>query len=66
MIPAEFYPPPRCAHCGQWHDGVCSRVKSVEYYPNGTVKKIKYHDSPPPPPMMPSALLIDPKLLDGY
>lgn len=33
-----------CEHCGGWHSGQCPRVKAVEYWPNGTVKKIEYHD----------------------
>lgn len=38
----EFAKP--CQHCGMIHDGVCSRVKSIEYYPDGTMKRVEYHD----------------------
>ncbi len=31
-----------CVHCGMWHTGVCPRIKSIEYYPNGMIKKIIY------------------------
>lgn len=48
----------QCGHCGLWHSGPCSRLKRIEYYPNGTIKAIEYHDgySPLPmqPPMMPT------------
>jgi hypothetical protein len=33
-----------CNHCGMWHQGICSRIKSIEYYPNGMIKRIEYHD----------------------
>jgi hypothetical protein len=33
-----------CKHCGLIHDEVCSRIKSIEYYQDGTVKKVEYHD----------------------
>ena len=32
-----------CGYCGCYHQGICSRIKSIEYYPNGTMKKIEYH-----------------------
>ena len=32
-----------CGHCGCYHQGICSRIKSIEYYPDGTLKKIEYH-----------------------
>lgn len=34
-----------CGHCGCWHQGACPRIKTIEYYPNGTIKKIEYHSS---------------------
>lgn len=33
----------QCEHCGLWHNGVCHLIKSIEYHPNGTIKKIEYH-----------------------
>lgn len=36
-----------CGHCGLWHSGPCPRVKSIEYYPNGTIKSIEYHKPEP-------------------
>lgn len=35
-----------CTHCGHYHFGPCPRIKAVEYWPNGTVKKVEYHDMP--------------------
>ena len=35
---------PTCLHCGMWHTGPCPRIKSIEYFPNGTVKRVEYHD----------------------
>jgi hypothetical protein len=37
----------RCVHCGCWHAGACPRVKAVEYHPDGTVKRVEYHEPPP-------------------
>jgi heterodisulfide reductase subunit C len=35
---------PTCGHCGGCHAGACPRVKSIEYNPDGTVRKVEYHD----------------------
>ncbi len=32
-----------CGHCGNWHSGPCPRVKAIEYFPNGLVKRVEYH-----------------------
>jgi hypothetical protein len=37
----------RCAHCGNYHMGVCPRVKSIEYYENGQIQRIEYFSSLP-------------------
>lgn len=32
-----------CSYCGSIHDNrVCSLVKALEYYPNGTVKRVEF------------------------
>jgi len=32
-----------CPHCGLIHlGGVCLRVKAIEYFPNGMVKRVEY------------------------
>lgn len=38
-----------CQHCGNWHGGVCPRISAIEYYQDGTVKKVEYHNPNPPP-----------------
>lgn len=31
-----------CHHCGSFHQGGCPRVKAIEYYPDGTVRRVEY------------------------
>ena len=36
-----------CPHCSGdfqkvFHSGKCPKIKAVEYYPNGTIKRIEY------------------------
>jgi hypothetical protein len=33
-----------CSDCGCWHQGQCPRIKAIEYYQNGTIKRIEYRD----------------------
>lgn len=37
----------KCAHCGKYHESPCPRVKAVEYYPDGTVKRVEYIEPQP-------------------
>lgn len=42
--------PAGCPHCsGQmsqvYHDGPCPRVKAIEYYPTGAIKRVEYRSS---------------------
>lgn len=32
-----------CGHCGVWHQGQCTRIKAIEYYPDGKIKRIEYY-----------------------
>ncbi len=32
-----------CPHCGIHHTTTCFRVKSIEYFENGTVKRVELH-----------------------
>lgn len=44
---------PSCTFCGGYHSGVCSRVEEIEYFENGTIRRVKlrtYEPPPPPPP----------------
>ena len=40
--------PPKCQYCGAYHEEMCSRIKSIEYHANGTIKLISLHDPPKP------------------
>jgi hypothetical protein len=31
---------PPCHYCNAYHTGVCPRIESIEYHPNGAVAKI--------------------------
>lgn len=31
-----------CQHCGMIHGAICPRIAAVEYYENGTVKRVEY------------------------
>lgn len=35
-----------CQHCGAnvIHSGACPRIKAIEYFPDGTMKRVEYHD----------------------
>lgn len=40
-------PPPnkkmeKCRHCGMIHGLLCPSVKAIEYYPDGTIKRVEY------------------------
>lgn len=45
----------QCGHCGSYHTGACPRVRAIEYHPNGTVKRIEYHEPTPVQPIRLSA-----------
>jgi hypothetical protein len=49
---------PTCNYCGSWHTGICPRVAEIEYYEDGTVKRVKLHPvgipaAPQPLPYVP-------------
>ena len=33
-----------CPYCGLYHMGRCLQIRSIEYFPNGTIKKIIYEN----------------------
>lgn len=37
-----------CQYCGNIHGGMCPRIKTIEYYANGQVKRIEFRDQDPP------------------
>jgi hypothetical protein len=32
---------PTCSYCGGWHTGMCPRIKSIDYYPDGSIKHVE-------------------------
>jgi hypothetical protein len=32
----------RCQWCAGYHIGTCSLVKAIEYYPDGTIKRVEF------------------------
>ena len=36
-----------CGHCGAVHMGTCPRIKAIEYFECGTVRRIEYHAPAP-------------------
>jgi hypothetical protein len=39
-VPSQWV---HCGHCGSHHSVQCPRIKAIEYYPDGTVKRVEYH-----------------------
>jgi hypothetical protein len=33
-----------CQHCGFVHNHTCPRVKAIEYYENGLIKRIEFNE----------------------
>jgi hypothetical protein len=31
----------KCRWCGMFHESECPRIKSIEYYENGSIKKVE-------------------------
>ncbi len=37
---------PKCVHCGyQPHQGQCPRIKAIDYFRDGQIKRVEYHDA---------------------
>lgn len=36
-----------CSHCGMIHATTCPKIKAIEYYPDGTTKRIEFYDLVP-------------------
>lgn len=37
-----------CEYCGNaFHHGICPKVKAMEYFPDGTVKRVEFHGPVP-------------------
>jgi hypothetical protein len=39
---------PKCRWCSYYHDGVCSLVKAIDYYPDGSIKRVEFFGQPAP------------------
>lgn len=39
--------PITCPHCGFYHKTTCGRIKAIEYYQDGTVKRVELHSPLP-------------------
>lgn len=37
------FKPRDCGHCGMTHAGICPLIRAIDYFPDGTVKRIEYH-----------------------
>jgi hypothetical protein len=35
---------PSCRYCGAWHTGTCPRIEEIDYYPDGSIKRVKLRD----------------------
>lgn len=33
-----------CQYCGMSHSITCPRIKAMEYHPDGTIKRIEFHE----------------------
>lgn len=39
------HPTEECGHCGKVHSGPCPRIKAIEYFENGVIRRVEYHES---------------------
>lgn len=39
----------KCRYCGGFHMAKCPLVRAIEYFPDGTVKKVEFHAPEPIP-----------------
>lgn len=44
MTSTTYQSPQKCEHCGCLHDFPCPRIKAIEYYETGAVKRVEYVD----------------------
>ena len=45
-----------CNYCGGIHENKCPLVKSFEYYPDGTIKRVEFYSQTDYGPMTPDNL----------
>ena len=34
-----------CVACGKIHSGPCPRIKAIEYFENGVIRRVEYHEA---------------------
>lgn len=54
-----------CYHCGMHHPGVCPRIKRIDYYPDGSIKSVEYHEERPAPAVVSPLPSDGDMILDG-
>lgn len=32
----------KCQHCGNMHESRCPSIKAIEYFPDGSIKRVEY------------------------
>jgi hypothetical protein len=40
-------PIPTCPYCGFLHKALCSKIRAIEYFEDGTVKRVEFHSPAP-------------------
>jgi hypothetical protein len=36
-----------CPYCGLIHNTTCPKIKAIEYYPDGSTKRVEFHSPVP-------------------
>lgn len=36
-----------CQYCGMTHTATCPKIRAIEYYPDGTIKRVEFHNPVP-------------------
>lgn len=47
-IPCPFAVDDLCRWCGMHHAGACLRVRALEYHPDGSLRRVEFHEPAPP------------------
>ncbi len=45
FTPSTHYAP--CPYCGHGHTGTCPKVRAIDYYQDGTVKRVEFYEPKP-------------------
>lgn len=44
-VPSTMTVGSTCQWCGWYHETVCPRIRSIEYWQNGAIRKVEFHDT---------------------